>query len=754
MASSGQKRTRSERVAALDMPPNRFQRFLKGFQNRNSLLRIVLLASVSVATAIIMQGWNPPFSYRTGYIPWRDIVVAYAFQKPDPVATETARLRAQSQVRYVYINDPEPLVQLKASLRNTLLELAADDKLTSQENETWAEFQPPLEEDQKPPSDKELTAEFQRFHEKIAGEKNMAKIADALAAALAPFESQGLLDKLTQKPKQLNQEQIVVHPKGRPEIEKIVNITDVLIGNGNAISSRLEEKLGDPLLAARLFAWLRPRLKPTLTFDEAATQKAVRKAFDSVDEVYAKFAVGQVLSPAGKPLDQEAMDLLWREYAAAMQARPWEERFYRLLAVVTVCLTLFTLSLFYLKRREPELYDNLTRLTILFASTCLTVGIVWWASTDIWRAELVPILLFAQITAIVHRQEFGFLFSTIVILLVVVELNILSGELLMLLVVCTIAILQLGTIRTRSKLIIVGLLTGIVAVSLTIVGSLIDGQPFGWTVVREGLRNGLCTLAAGFIMTGMLPFVERFFGILTDLSLLELGDVAHPLLQELVRRAPSTYNHSITVGSIAEAAADAIGARGLLVRVGAYYHDIGKMLKPGYFIENQGRDANRHEQLVPAMSTLVIIAHIKDGANLARQHRLPQPIIDFILQHHGTTLVGYFFDRASRQSQEDPNGRPVEESAFRYPGPKPQSKEAGILMLSDAVESASRTLVDPTPSRIENLVHQIVEQRLEDGQFDESGMNFRELRTVEKSLIKSLIAIYHGRVKYPESRLA
>ena len=159
---------------------------------------------------------------------------------------------------------------------------------------------------------------------------------------------------------------------------------------------------------------------------------------------------------------------------------------------------------------------------------------------------------------------------------------------------------------------------------------MIENQPVDMPLLEDAARNGLWAVAAGFLMTGLLPFVERTFGVLTDLSLLELGDITHPLLQELVRRAPSTYNHSITVGSIAEAAADAIGARGLLVRVGAYFHDIGKMLKPGYFVENQGDEGNRHETLVPAMSTLIIIAHIKDGADLARQHRLPQPIIDFI----------------------------------------------------------------------------------------------------------------------------
>jgi putative nucleotidyltransferase with HDIG domain len=252
----------------------------------------------------------------------------------------------------------------------------------------------------------------------------------------------------------------------------------------------------------------------------------------------------------------------------------------------------------------------------------------------------------------------------------------------------------------------------------------------------------------------LLPFIEKIFDVLTDLSLLEYGDPSHPLLQELVRRAPGTYNHSINVASLAEAAAEAIGARGLLVRVGAYFHDIGKMLKPGYFIENQGLAGNRHESLLPAMSTLVIIAHIKDGADLARQHHLPQPIIDFIQTHHGTTLVEYFYKRASQQSESDPNGSEVDESSYRYPGPKPQTKEEAVLMVADAAESASRALVDPTPGRIEGLVHELAMKRLLDGQFDECGLTLQELNMIEDSLIKSLTAVYHGRVKYPEQRTA
>jgi putative nucleotidyltransferase with HDIG domain len=363
-------------------------------------------------------------------------------------------------------------------------------------------------------------------------------------------------------------------------------------------------------------------------------------------------------------------------------------------------------------------------------------------------------LFFGQTLAIGYRREMALMLSAIAALVLALALGHGLAILLLLLGVTTTAIVQLGRIRSRSKLIYVGLIAGLVAFPLTVGLAVLDNQPLGKAVWLTAGVNALWTLGAGFLITGLLPFIEKAFGVLTDMSLLELGDVSHPLLQQLVQRAPATYNHSITVGSVAEAAAEAIGARGLLVRIGAYYHDVGKMLKPGYFMENQSPANNRHETLVPTMSTLVIVAHIKDGADLARQHGLPPPIIDFIEQHHGTTLVEYFFGRAHEQHQADPNGASVDENLYRYPGPKPQTKEAGVLMLADAVESASRSLVDPAPARIASLVREIAERKLDDGQFDESGLTLRELRTIEDSVTKSLIANYHGRVKYPEQKTA
>jgi putative nucleotidyltransferase with HDIG domain len=421
-------------------------------------------------------------------------------------------------------------------------------------------------------------------------------------------------------------------------------------------------------------------------------------------------------------------------------------------AVMLMIFVAFLLCGVYTRRRQGGKVARLARIFVVTLMAASTIAFALWGAADSWHAEILPLALFGMTMAIIARRDVALLVTGILSVIVVIALGEDISELIVLTGTTTTAILCLGSIRSRSKLIYVGLLAGAVAFLLNIAMETIGDQPFNSVLLIHSLLTGLWTVAAGFVITGLLPFIEQAFGVLTDLSLLELGDVAHPLLQELVRRAPSTYNHSVTVGSIAEAAAESIGARGLLCRVGAYFHDIGKMLKPNYFVENQSTEGNRHDSLVPAMSTLVIIAHIKDGSDLGRQHHLPQPIIDLIAQHHGTTLVEYFYGRAQRES--DPNNGEVDESSFRYPGPKPQTKEAAVLMLADAVESASRTLVDPTPARIEAIVREIAERRLDDGQFDESGLTLRELRTIERSLAMSVASIYHGRIKYPDQKTA
>ena len=759
MAFGSRKRKRIDRLASLELAPGQWERAWTGLRRRDVLGRIALALLAAITLCALIHGWEPPFPYRSGQTPLRDVVASVAFTKFDPVATQVAQQQARDQARHVYVQDAKPLVQLRAKLRNTLVELSAVATLDKVDPKVWKDFQSLPADSLALPGAKQFTAQqqaerFRKFRAALTPQDRLDCVEKAVAEVFAPFEERGLLNKLDAKLGPGNQEEIVVYPLGRPQATHELRVSDILIGDGTAMRDSLRRHPELSGVADHLFAWLLPRLQPTLSLDDQRTKASIEKAANDVNKVVASYSPGQVLAKAGDSLGVEQLDVLRLEYAAAMDQRPMARVIGRGAAITALIFVAFLLCGVHMRYRQRGPLASLTRLIVLLLLAIATVGLARWAANDAWRAELVPVLLFGMTMAIVYRQELALLLAAIVAMVVALAVGHGLREFLLLLGVTMAAVLSLGRIRSRSKLIHVGLFAGVVAALLYMVMSMIEDQPFGLSLLKSALRNGLWAVAAGFIMTGLLPFIENLFGVLTDLSLLELGDVAHPLLQELVRRAPSTYNHSVTVGSIAEAATESINARGLLVRVGAYFHDIGKMLKPGYFIENQGPDDNRHDTLVPAMSTLVIIAHIKDGADLARQHRLPQPIIDLIAQHHGTTRVEFFYDLATEQQQSDPNGSEVDESAFRYPGPKPQTKEAAVLMLADAVESASRTLVDPTPARIESLVRGLAETRLHDGQFDESGLTLRELRTIEKSMVMSITSIYHGRIKYPEQRTA
>ncbi|RMF54928.1 MAG: HDIG domain-containing protein, partial [Bacteroidetes bacterium] len=263
-----------------------------------------------------------------------------------------------------------------------------------------------------------------------------------------------------------------------------------------------------------------------------------------------------------------------------------------------------------------------------------------------------------------------------------------------------------------------------------------------WDVLLVGINAVLLLLAMP-----LLWVFERAFDITTDLTLLELSDTNRPLLKELSLRAPGTFNHVLQVANLAEAAADAIGANALLTRVGALYHDIGKMVKPEYFVENQRPGQNPHDHLKPRMSALIIASHVKEGLEIGRKYRLPKVVLDFIPMHHGTTRIEYFYRKALEQAGEgDP---PVLESEFRYPGPKPNTKETSILMLADSVEAASRTLANPTHKRLESLIDMIIRARLDDGQLEDSELTFRDLTIIKQTFLSMLMAIYHVRVKYP-----
>ncbi|HZU34448.1 MAG TPA: HDIG domain-containing protein [Gemmataceae bacterium] len=487
---------------------------------------------------------------------------------------------------------------------------------------------------------------------------------------------------------------------------------------------------------------------PAAQRDDPVARAAARNA---VPPVFEKFPPATVLVPRGNPITERQHTLLEEEHRAFMRSLKRGDHVRRLTAMFLIMSLLAALVVLYVGRFQTSLAQSLPKIGAICVLAVVTLALAIVLSRPPWYAALIPLTFTAMVLTIVYNPQFALLMS---FSLCLATTTALGGDLNYLLVQMgglATAVLLLRNVRTRTRLVEVGAGAGLAFMAMTIATELLTGQRWGMIGFDAG-RHFFWGTLAGFLLSGCLPLVERGFGIVTDVSLLELADGSHPLLQELIRRAPGTYTHSMTVATMAEAAAETISANPLLTRVGSYFHDIGKMLKPHYFIENQTGE-NRHDELEPALSTLIIIGHVKDGLALAKQYNLPRPVVDFIQQHHGTTLVEYFYHEAIRTQQYQGHNSAELESTFRYPGPKPQTRENGIVMLADAIESTSRALSEPTPSSLRKLVHDLLMKRLLDGQFEESGLTLTELHQVEDSLCKSLIALYHARIKYPDTKV-
>ncbi|MCI0652670.1 MAG: HDIG domain-containing protein [Planctomycetes bacterium] len=324
-----------------------------------------------------------------------------------------------------------------------------------------------------------------------------------------------------------------------------------------------------------------------------------------------------------------------------------------------------------------------------------------------------------------------------------------------------VGILGVRRIRTRKRLVIVGMASGAAQAFAILVFQLwkqdvpavsdLESLKFAWHVFFSdpvaGFLNGL---ASGILMTSMLPYLESYFDVLTDTRLIELSDSNRPLLHNFSLLAPGSWQHSLTVGELAAEAARSIGANDLLARVGALYHDVGKMLKPNYFVENMREGENPHDRLSPEMSRLIIISHVKDGITIAEEEKLPQPIIDMIPMHHGTSVVEYFYNKKRMKEEEEGNERSPK-VAFQYPGPRPTFREAGILMLADTTEAIARTLKDPSPAHLRTTVRGIIEKKMADNQLDECQLTVADLSQIEDAFVRVLMAIHHGRISYQDA---
>lgn len=808
MSTAKTQRAGKERIESLGLPKPKWATWWSKSDKSNLAIRYALAIAAAAALLLLCRTWQPAFAYRLGAIPARDMLTRVTFQIPDRVATDDQRERKRREVLTLYRNDPNRIDQLREALRNQLFSIlgaSAYEQLGDKEQTALTEFRegsetlpagtvPPdkVLADQQPARVHTPAERFALLKRVFSKDPELKELDSALEISTKDLYTNGVLQAPQHSPEQGSQRMIRVFEGTNSDIAVPVELSKVRIAESarelntqlkDQFRTRFPSKEGPAdegqMAAGMVGNWLRDKLHEyeTLSYDDELSQVAREKAADAVETVQMTFYSGQSkLADAGKPLSGRELSHLRSEWSTLVENMPLYDQIARVLAYAGMIVALYLLcgSYIWFVDDRTILTDH-RRLSRLMILAVVTIVLSYYASRDDWRAELIPLVLASITAAVVYGRDFALLLMAAASLSVTLLLGADLSNFVVMMAACTSCTLLTGRIHSRTHLITVAILSAVITMLTTVGVGIVAGQTLSsggpgdanspmflggplhlvlTGLVSEAGWAGLCIVVSALAMTGLLPLVEKTFDVQTDLSLLELSDASHPLLRRLAQRAPGTYNHSINVASIAESAADAIGANGLLVRVGAYFHDIGKMFKPEYFIENQSAGINQHDSLQPAMSTLVIIAHVKDGADLARNHHLPEPIVDFILQHHGTTLVEYFYREAARRSEEDPNRESVSDKDFRYPGPKPQTLEAAVLMLADTVESASRTLVDPTPARISNLVDAIAQKKVADGQFDECGLTFSQLHRVRQSLVKSLTAIYHARVKYPGQQSA
>lgn len=747
---NGHFRSRAQRVAARVSRKSFFDRVEEVLFDDHGPAKIGLLIFTAAILCIVVEAWNPPFAFRIFRETDRDVVCSVPFSVAAPQKTKEAKLNARFETPHVYVNDPAKMAQFKARLHNTvqsLLSSANYESMSDDDKNRWAHFLPA---DTTPEVAAEKFAALQGALEK---DIELANFKASIDRVFRPYEKNGILLKLHEG-REGNQEVIRIYDTGSmPATARTVPVRDVLIGNAYLIKDLLN--LDFPRdISDMLFQWIRPELSETLTEDRDSTVKEQNLAEEAVGPVYTQYEPGQVLAKGRTPIDLDTFNLLKQEFDVYLAQRTVNDKMIRTAGVFVFLFIALIMASFFVHSRLIQLRGRATWKTYVtvFGLMMLTTAFgrllqVIFANQG-GNPELVPILVFAQGMSIAFSWEAAIVTTFIIALSLTLSGTFELATFLVMMGTITTVVVLSHDIRHRGKSLLVACIAGVTAFALSYATGLFQTQEIQPRLFADSSLRMFWGVTSGFIMSGLLPFIERIFGILTPMRLLEIGSPSHPLLQELARRAPATYSHSMQTAAIAEAAAEAIGARAALVRVGAYFHDIGKMMHPDYFTENQN-GVNIHDTLEPRMSTLIIVAHIKDGVDLARQNRLPQPIIDLLEQHHGTLLVSFFYDKANRTSRET-TGQELDESPFRYPGPTPQSKEAGILMLADAIESACRSIGDVAPNRIENLVRQISEARMEDGQFDDSGLTLGEIRTIENSMITSILAIKHSRIKYPD----
>ncbi|MCV4229747.1 HDIG domain-containing protein [Virgibacillus sp. LDC1] len=490
-------------------------------------------------------------------------------------------------------------------------------------------------------------------------------------------------------------------------------------------------------------------------YDEVATKNAKVEARENTPPVFIK--QGDILVAKGQLITPELYELLGKNGLLKDDINYWPE-----LGVLLLSVLLSLGILTFIRQSEPGKfkYNNsqLLMLVLVYVITLITMHLTAFLQSDsqMYVGYLAPVAIGAILVTLLLETSLAYFSVIIFSIMASVILNV-QGELfdfkfgLFAAVTSCVAIFSIHRASQRSTMLKGGIMASLFGALIVFIMLLLNNDT--WTTsetlysIGFAIAGGLLT---AILVIGLMPFFEVTFGILSALKLVELSNPNHPLLRKLLTETPGTYHHSVMVGNLSEAAAEAIGANGLMCRVGSYYHDIGKTKRPIYFIENQNNMENPHDSIEPKLSKSIIVAHARDGVEMLKEYKLPKPIRDIAEQHHGTTFLHYFYHKAVRQAEEQGIEPDFTEDDFRYPGPKAQSKESAIVGIADSVEAAVRSLRKPTVEQVESMIEKIIKGRLDDHQFNDCDLTMKELDIIAKTLKETVMGIFHSRIEYPE----
>ncbi len=717
-----------------------------------------------------------PHQYRLGDIAERDIKAPQDFFVEDEVATEASRHQAVQQVLTVYDHDPRIHVQISNKVTNAFEEMR---KILA-DFDAQLSTAPPTDLDQAPT---EIVIDQERkkvlWDKKEAFESRMGidisrgaykiLVNESFSASIAERITK-ILDEIHSNGVVANKEILI------KEVDKGITMRNVVSQTEKTITA-LRQYYGPDQAKTMVRVVAQPSVKelnynlvnlivdfcqrqvqPNITLNRNETEKRKTEALANIKPVMYKFKAGEMLLREGERVTD---DKLLKLNILKPQDENGKIVATGLGAAIIIGLLLYVVHVLYF--RHPRYVSLNTNKNLLFMSVVLVVVFVIVKISVFLSAVLTPSIPFpipaaamvyaaptavgAMLVCIFLGFDIALPFSIVSAICAALLFGNQVEIFIFFLISNTMAAYWVQHCRERKVFFTagfkLGLLNMLLATAIGVYTSDYAGLKLlsGWPMAFFG------GISSAIVTVGVAPLLEMTFRYTTDITLLELANLDRPILRRLMLEAPGTYHHSVIVGSLVEAAAAEIGANPLLAKVCGYYHDIGKVKKPLYFIENQRSGKNRHDKLAPSMSGLILIAHIKDGIEIAKQNKLGQVIIDTIEQHHGTSLIHYFFEKAKQLKGADA----VNIDDFRYPGPRPQTKEAGLVMLADVVEAASRTLENPTPSRIQGLVQHLVNKIFSDGQLDHCELTLKDLHSIAKSFNKILNGIHHHRIEYTES---